>query len=547
MKQGDLVRHRWAEVTTLGDLLDRRAQEHPDRIALSFPGIELDYAQLAARAEVLARGLLASGIAPGDTVGILLPNCPDSIAALFAVSLVGALPVPINSRFKEFELSRVVGHSRMRLMFVGSSTPVPPAVLGEAADLRTVVQLGAGEVPAGQLTERDFLAAAAHVDPDAVRARSSMVRVRDAALVMYTSGTSASPKGALISHEALIRFASGAAETRLLLTGEDRVWTPLPLFHIGAVAFAIASLYAGCRFSHVGFFQPGTALEQLESERCTVALPGFETVWLPVVDHPDFASRDLSALRVVMTVGVPERVRDMATRLPHALQVSCFGMTEAASFLSLSEQTDTLEQRITTGGRPLPGMECRIVDARTGADLAPGAEGELLFRGTNCFDGYLHDPELTAASFDDAGWFHTGDVAVMDDEGRVTFVSRVKDMLKVGGENVSAVEVEDFLLRHPAVRIAQVVGAPDSYYVEVPAAYIELEPGATVTEQEVIDFCLGNIATYRVPRYVRFVDEWPMSGTKIKKYVLRERIADELTRRGIDSAPKLRAPQGAQG
>lgn len=546
MNRGELTPLRWVEVTTLGDLLERRAHEHPERIALAFPEIEVSYAQLSARADLLARGLLAAGVAPGETVGILLPNCPDSIATLFAVTRIGALPVPINSRFKEHELAQVVNHSRMRVLFVHSGTPVPDAVRQQAGRLREVIQLGPGEAPTGVGAESDFLRTATDIDPDLLRRRSSYVRVRDTAVVMYTSGTSASPKGAMISHEALIRFATGAAHTRLELGAHDRVWTPLPLFHIGAVAFAIASIYAGCTYCHVGFFRPDTALEQLERQRATVALPGFETVWLPVLNHPDFATRDLSALRLVMTVGVPERVRDMAARLPHAVQVSCFGMTEASSFLSLSEQTDTQEQRTTTGGRPLPGMECRVVDPETGVDLAPGVEGELLFRGTNCFDGYLHDPELTARCFDEQGWFHTGDVAVMDEEGRVTFVSRLKDMLKVGGENVSAVEVEDFLLRHPAVHIVQVVAAPDSYYVEVPAAFIELVPGAVATEQEIIDYCLGAIATYRTPRYVRFVDDWPMSGTKIKKYVLRERIRDELEQRGIDRAPKLRAPQDAR-
>ncbi|WP_280236889.1 class I adenylate-forming enzyme family protein [Nocardia cyriacigeorgica] len=545
MQRADLLRQPWVEVTTLGDLLERRAHEHPDRIALAFPDQEMSYAQLAARAEVLASGLLAAGTSAGDAVGILLPNCPDSIAALFAITRIGALPVPVNNRFKEHELTQVITHSRMRLLFVHDSTPLPEIVRQQAPLLEHVVQLGDEPVAPRTVSEREFLDDGSRLGSGHVRERARYVRVRDTAVVMYTSGTSASPKGAMISHEALIRFAAGAGHGRLELTGDDRVWTPLPLFHIGAVAFAIASIHAGCTYAHVGLFRPDTALRQLEAQRCTVALPGFETIWLPVLDHPDFATRDLSALRLVMTVGVPERVRDMASRIPHAVQVSCFGMTEASSFLSLSEQTDTLEQRTTTGGLPLPGMECRVVDPETGQDLPPGTEGELLFRGTNCFDGYLHDPELTARCFDDQGWFRTGDIAVMDADGRVTFISRRKDMLKVGGENVSAVEVEDFLLRHPAVHIVQVVAAPDSYYVEVPAAFIELAPGTTATEQEIIDYCLGSIATYRAPRYVRFVDEWPMSGTKIKKYVLRERIRTELEERGITVAPKLRAPQGA--
>lgn len=545
MNDGHIVGYDWVDVTTLGDLLDRRAHAHPERIALAFPDAEIDYAHLAARADALARALLAAGISQGETVGTLLPNCPDSIATLFAITKIGAVPVPINGRFKEYELKQVITHSRMRLLFVHPSTPVPDSVLTQAPELRQVVMLTTDNAPEGVVSEPEFHRAATHVTDAHIRDRRQLVRVRDTAMVMYTSGTSASPKGAMISHEALIRFAAGA-RTRLSLTEDDRVWTPLPLFHIGAVAFAIATLYAGCRYCHVGLYQPDTALDHLESQRCTVALPGFETVWLPVLNRPDFAQRDLSALRLVMAVGVPERLRDMAERVPQAIQVSCFGMTEASSFLALSKQTDTHEQRMTTGGHPLPGMECRVVDPETGRDLAPGTEGELLFRGTNCFDGYLHDPELTARSFDEQGWFHTGDIAVMDSDGRVTFVSRLKDMLKVGGENVSAVEVEGYLLRHPAVHIAQVVGAPDAYYVEVPAAYIELRPGATATEQEIIDFCLGNIATYRVPRYVRFVEEWPMSGTKIKKYVLRERIRAELAEANITRAPKLRAVQEAR-
>jgi fatty-acyl-CoA synthase len=214
-------------------------------------------------------------------------------------------------------------------------------------------------------------------------------------------------------------------------------------------------------------------------------------------------------------------------------------MTEASSFLSLNHQTDTLEQRVTTGGHPLPGMECRVIDPDTGHEQPRGVEGELLFRGSNCFDGYFRDPELTARVFDDDGWFHTGDVATMDADGRMTFVSRLKDMLKVGGENVSAVEVEGYLLGHPAISTAQVVAAPDARYVEVPAAFVELEPGAFATEEEIIDFCVGSIASYRVPRYVRFVTEWPMSGTKIKKYVLRETITRELRGKGIEQAPKV--------
>ena len=551
------------EVTTLGDLLDLRAAELGGHLAMVFPDHRVTYAGLAERADFFARGLLAAGLEPGETVGILLPNCVDAIAALFGAAKVGLYPVPVNARYKSLELADLIRHSRMRALFISPPDPESPAApdfpallsaafpaldgqdrtalaLDDAPDLLQVVVLGESAQP-GFATEADFAAAGAGVPDGDLQRRRQLVKVRDPAVVMYTSGTAAEPKGALLSHEALIRFADGTKQTRFFLTPEDRIWTALPMFHIGGIAFSVATIYAGATLVHTGFFRPELALDQIDSMRCTIVLAAFETIWLPVVNQPDFNDRDLSSVRIVMTVGVTERLRDMASRLPDAIQVSCFGMTEASSFLSLSYLTDTLEQRVTTGGHPMPGMECRVVDPVTGVDLPPNTEGELLFRGSNCFSGYLNDPELTAQVFDDEGWFHTMDVATMDPDGRVTFISRLKDMLKVGGENVSAAEVESYLLRHPAIGIVQVVSAPDDYYVEVPAAFIQLKPGATVTEEEIIGFCAGKIATFRVPRYVRFVTEWPMSGTKIKKAILREMIAADLKEKGITRAAKITA------
>ena len=548
-------------VTTLGDLLDLRAAELGEHLALVFPDHQVSYTGLADRADFFACGLLAAGLRPGETVGILLPNCVDTIAALFGAAKAGLYPVPVNARYKSLELADLIRHSRMRALFISPPHPANPAApdfpavlaeafpalagqdraalaLDNAPDLRQIVVLGES-APPGFATEADFAAAGAAVPAGDLERRRQLVKVRDPAVVMYTSGTAAEPKGALLSHEALIRFADGTKETRFFLTPEDRIWTALPMFHIGGIAFSVATIYAGATLCHTGFFRPEVALDQIESMRCTIVLAAFETIWLPVVNLPDFNERDLSSVRIVMTVGVAERLRDMARRLPDAIQVSCFGMTESSSFLSLSYLTDTLEQRVTTGGHPMPGMECRVVDPVIGVDLPPNTEGELLFRGSNCFSGYLNDPELTAQVFDDEGWFHTMDVATMDPDGRVTFISRLKDMLKVGGENVSAAEVESYLLRHPAIGIVQVVSAPDDYYVEVPAAFIQLKPEAAVTEEEIIDFCMGKIATFRVPRYVRFVTEWPMSGTKIKKAILREMIAADLKEEGITRAPKI--------
>jgi len=219
--------------------------------------------------------------------------------------------------------------------------------------------------------------------------------------------------------------------------------------------------------------------------------------------------------------------------------VSSYGATECSSFLSMGKVDESLEIRTTTGGHPIPGIDARVVEPGSSQDLPDGELGEIIYRGWSVFTGYYRDPEATLAAFDSEGWFHSGDLGTLDSEGRLTYVSRIKDMLKVGGENVAAAEVEGHLISHPAVLLAQVVAAPDARYTEVPAAFVQLAPGESATEDELRDHCLGAIATFKVPRYFRFVDEWPMSGTKIKKHVLRDQIAAELDEVGITEAPKL--------
>jgi fatty-acyl-CoA synthase len=549
---------RWIHVTTLADLLGQRALQHPDRDALVFPARRVSYRELAARAHDFARRLAGLGVGRGDRVGLLLPESVDLVALLFAAAKIGAIPVPVNARFKAHELAHVVAHSGMKILVTAPAdrgAPDFPALLAEtfedlpqqsatelalrdAPELRCIVVLGAAPVGVPFTSNAVFEAAGDAIGDGSIAAAEQSVRVRDTAVIVYTSGTTASPKGAMLSHEALVRLADGITG-RLALIPDDRVWTAIPLFHGGGITFALSCITAGCTLVHAGFFSPAATPAYLEDERVTVALAAFETIWMPVLGQPDFTGRDLTRIRVVMVVGVPERLREMAARLPDAIHVSCVAMTESSAFLSLSRLDDPFEKRVTTGGHPMPGMECRVADPATGRDLPAEQRGELLFRGPNAFDGYFRDPELTARVVDAEGWFHSGDLVTMDAGGRLTFISRLKDMLKVGGENVAAAEVEGFLLTHPAVAIVAVVAAPDDYYAEVPAAFVQLKPSARVTEQELIEYCLGRIATYRVPRYVRFVAEWPMSGTKIKKHVLRDMIREELRRNGITEAPRL--------
>jgi fatty-acyl-CoA synthase len=545
------------EMFTIADLLDRRASTDPSLTAVVFPESRMTFSELADRTDVLASGLAALGVGPGDRVAVLLTNSLDMYCYVFAVLKIGAIAVPVNSRFKSTELRHVVRHSGARVLVTTSADSTgadfvellreafPSLVTGERPDelpeLEHVVLLGDSTALPGARSAADLEGAASSFAFADLQQRAASVKLRDPAFLVYTSGTTAQPKGAILSHEAVVRLAYGMVHERLDMTSQDRLWTAIPLFHGGGLTFAVTCLTAGCTFVHAGHFDAASTPEYLEREQVSIAFAGFETIWLPVLNRPDFESRDLSRLRVLVITGVPERLRQLAARTPQATLISTVAMTESSAYLSLGRPADPVEKRMSTGGHPMPGMQVRVIDPETGEDLPPGSPGELLFRGPNAFDGYFRDAEQTAKVVDADGWFHTGDQIVADEDGRITFLGRLRDMLKVGGENVSAAEVEGFLVLHPAVQIVQVVGAPDAYYGEVPVAFIELAPGATATEEEMIDFCLGKIATYRVPRYVRFVTEWPMSGTKVQKYKLRENIAAELKSRGIDEAPRLRS------
>jgi len=546
------------DAKTLNELITLRATKNADDIALIFPEKSYSYAEFNDKIDAIARGIIGLGVEPGDRVGYFLADGPSSLILLFGIMRAGAIVVPINNRFKAFELSKVVAQSGMTALFTTPQTsalgsdyvallrqafpglPVDASAevhCPELPDLRYIISWDHDS--ASLMPRADFEQIAKGVSEREVSARGAGVAAADTVLIKYTSGTTGSPKGAMLSHAAILGAARGSVEERFYLTPDDRLWSALPLFHIGGVAFAIACLWAGCPYVHTGFFDPDVALQQLIEHKVTVTLPAFETIWLPVVDHPRWQEVDQTKLRIVACVGTEQRLRDIQSRHPDAVVMSCYGQTEACGYLSLTRPDDSLEVRITTGGHPLPGMEAKIVDPTTWEEIPRNTLGEICYRGPNAFDGYFDAPELNSASWDQDGYFHTGDLGLMDEEGRLTFRDRIKDMLKVGGENVAAAEVEDYLISHPAVRIAQVVSAPDQRYVEVPAAFIECEPGKSVSEAELIDFCRGKIATFRVPRYVRFVKEWPMSGTKIKKFELRERIAEELDKSGIKQAPKV--------
>jgi fatty-acyl-CoA synthase/long-chain acyl-CoA synthetase len=280
----------------------------------------------------------------------------------------------------------------------------------------------------------------------------------------------------------------------------------------------------------MGYFDPGVALQMLEEHKVTATYPSFVTIMQGLIYHPDFAARDLTSIRLMnsnFAVQPPGVSEPIMKAMPGAVQVGSFGMTEASGTVSTGSPSEPESQRITRLGRPLPGLEVRVVDT-DGRDIATGGRGEVLVRGYSLFEGYYRDAEKTAQALDAEGWFHTGDIGSLDAAGTIMFHGRIKDMLKVGGENVAAAEIEAQLQKHPAVKLAQVVGIPDSKYEEVPAAFIELQPDQTVTPEELIELCRRDIASFKVPRQVRFVTEWPMSSSKIQKFRLRTALLEEL-------------------
>jgi fatty-acyl-CoA synthase len=525
----------WIEVTTAGDLLVRGGRRWPGADAVVFPEVRRTYAGLLEGAERVARSLLGLGVRPRDRVGILMPNCVDFVDSFFGCQLIGAVAVPINARFKARELAYVAENGDLVALLTTDliSEFAPFAdLLGEAFRagrpplLRTLVMLGRS-APPGFLSRAGFDQLGAAVPVEAVHRARQAVRIRDVAVMMFTSGTTANPKGCPLSHEALVRTGMSVAD-RFRLTEEERFWDPLPMFHMGGLLLLTAVLHSGGAYLTMTHFEAAAALRQMAAERCTFSYPTFPTITQSLIHHPDFAVTDLSRVRGVLDTAAPETLCQVQEAFPQAVVVTSYGLTEAGGVVSLGHIDDSLEKRTTTSGRPFWGMDVKVIDLESGRPLGPGEQGEICVRGPGLFDGYHKDPEKTAEVLDAEGWLHTGDLGRLDEEGRITYRGRSKDMLKVGGENVAAIEIEAYLHLHPAVKIAQVVGVPDPRLVEVPAAFVELVPGREADEAELIDFCRGRIAGFKVPRYVRFTTEWPMSATKIQKFRLRERMLEEL-------------------
>jgi len=549
-----------ADPHTLGALLRARSVLG-GADALVLPGRRVSYADLNAAARRWAKAFIALGIVPGDHVGLLFNTCPSFVEVLFGAAMAGAAAVPINARYQPAELAYLIENADIAALVTDGALDGPVDFMGrlrlalpslsaagagvgmnlpEAPRLRTLAATG-GVGGGGVAAAQDILPAGDRVPDDDLDARIKDVGPDQIAIILYTSGTTANPKGCLITHRAMTGNARALARRYDIHAG-DRFWSPLPMFHIAGILPLTAAIDRGAAYLTIPNFEAGMALDMLSGEKATHAYPCFVTIMQDLINHPRFGDADLSRVRLMnsnLAVQPAWIAQAIARAMPQAAQVGTYGLTEGVGTICTSRPDDPYDLRVARLGVPLDDWEVKIVDPATGLTRAAGEQGEILARGPNAMRGYYRDPEKTAATFDVEGWLRTGDIGSIDASGHIMFHGRLKDMLKVGGENVAAAEIEAVLDTHPAVQLSQVVGMPDPRYAEVPAAFVELKAGAVATEAELIAFCQGRIARFKVPRAVRFVDSWPMSTTKIQKFQLRDRLLAEL-----DAEESSRAPAG---
>jgi len=535
------VRGNRADTMTIGGLPRQAAERWGAREALSFKERRLTFAELAAGVDRAAKGLIALGIRPGDKVALWMLNRPEWIDAAFAVMKIGAVLVPINTRLRTDDVAYIVAQSdSTALILADRSGPIDYLgmvrelmPLGSApADtrlpkLRHIVAL-ADEPQPETVAWNALIAGGAAVDDAALAGRAAAVKPDDLAFLMYTSGTTGFPKGAMHGH-ALVRNVTDRA-FRLAITERDVIMMYLPLFHLFAFSEGmLTSMITGARQVLTESFDPAASLDLIARERATV-LHGFDTHYKELAEAHERSPRDVSSVRTGIfaagmssSVPIARRTRALFGRL-----VSGYGMSEIGVGVAIGALDSTEEQSCEASGYPAPGYDFRIVDPETGAEAPAGVPGEILVRGYTLMHGYYEKPEATAAAIDRDGWLHTGDMGVLRPDGHLRFVGRYKDMLKIGGENVDPMEVEAFLMGHAAINLAAVVGYPDARLNEVAVAFVRPEPDHALTEEDVLAHCRGRIASFKIPRHVFLVDDFPMTSSgKIQKIVLR----DEALRR----------------
>jgi fatty-acyl-CoA synthase len=524
---------------TIGDNLDRTVAAHGDRDALIsvHQGVRQTWAEFHEAVEEIARGLLALGIQARDRVGIWSPNNAEWVTLQYATAKVGAILVNVNPAYRTSELAYALAQSEVSTLVLAPRfrqadyLGMLDEVAGELPALERRVVLG-DQAPPGAMRWDDLREAAARVGVDELRAREAALQFDDPINIQYTSGTTGFPKGATLSHHNILNNGFFIGEG-CRFTEADRVCIPVPLYHcFGMVLGNLACTTHGAAIVYPGeSFDPEATLAAVERERCT-ALYGVPTMFIAELDHPRFAEFELSSLRTGIMAGSPcpvEVMKKVQSDMHMPEVTICYGMTETSPVSFQTATDDPVDKRVGTVGRIHPHVEAKVLDPDTGQVVPRGVPGELCTRGYLVMLGYWGNQEATAEAIDEARWMHTGDLATIDADGYANIVGRIKDMVIRGGENVYPREVEEFLYQHPAISDVQVIGVPDARYGEELCAWVRLREGQRASGDQLRDWCRGKIASFKIPRYWKFVDGFPMTVTgKVQKFKMRETSIAEL-------------------
>ena len=536
---------------TFSQVLDAMVEEFPDQYAIKYTTLDYTrtYAQFRDDVDQVARALIAMGVKAGDKVAVWATNVPQWYLTFWATTKIGAVLVTVNTAYKIHEAEYLLRQSDTHtLVMIESYRDSPYAKIiaelcpeletAEAGKplhckrlpfLRNIVTVGYRQK--GCMTWEEAMALAPRTPMEEVRRRAAAVSPYDVANMQYTSGTTGFPKGVMLTHHNIVNNGKCIGD-RMDLSTADRMMIQVPMFHcFGMVLAMTASMTHGATILPLPYFSPKPALACINNERIT-AFHGVPTMFIAMLEHEDFPKTDFSYMRTGIMAGSPCPIavmQDVVNKMHMSEITIVYGQTEAAPGCTMSSTDDSLEVRVNTVGRPLPEIECKIVDPETGEDLPDNVDGEFVARGYNIMKGYYKMPGATAAAIDKEGWLHTGDLARRDENGNFKITGRIKDMIIRGGENIYPKEIEDFIYTHPKVSDVQVIGVPDEQYGEEIMACVILKEGETMTEQEMKQYVLDHMAKHKVPRYVDFVDSFPMNAAgKILKYKMREDAVKKL-------------------
>jgi fatty-acyl-CoA synthase len=533
---------------TLGQMLDDTVARYPEREALVYVdrNYRMTWRQLGDQTDRLARGLMAMGVQKGEKVAIWATNVPDWVLLMFATAKIGAILLTVNTQYRRTEIAYVLGQSETQNIFlidgfkdidyVSTMYDVVPELREQPRahlksdrfpSLKRVFFVGQ-EKHRGMYSMPELLAMSALTSHEEYAARQASLSPADVVNMQYTSGTTGFPKAVMLTHHNIGNNGFWIGENQRL-THEDRVCIPVPLFHCFGCVLCVTSCVAhGSTMVLLETFDPLLVMASVHKERCT-AVNGVPTMFIAILDHPMFDEFDFSTLRTGIMAGSPCPIHTMQQVIDrmYARELTiCYGLTEASPVMSQTRTDDDIVHKCETVGRAMPSIEVKVIDPDTGAEQPPGVPGEVVCRGYNVMRGYYNMPEATAAAVDADGWLHSGDLGTMDAEGYLRIAGRLKDIIIRGGENISPMEIEEYLRRMPSVRDVQVVGVPSRKFGEEVAAFIIARDGSAIAEDDVKDYCRGQIARFKIPAYVAFVDGFPLTASgKVQKYKLREEAA----------------------